>query len=187
VFSVIFLPAIAVARGVETMTGQNIGAGHLDRAKAANDFAARAMFLILSVAAVVVFAVAPAVVDIFATSQAVIGEGANFLRLVAPTFGFIGIMRAYTGGFRGAGKTMTAAAISVLMVGIVRVPSAWVGAVRFGTTGLWASFFVSNVVGATVAYLWFRRGTWRDADVTDAPSGTNETSVEADADAAVDD
>jgi hypothetical protein len=56
------------------------------------------------------------------TSQAVIDEGANFLRLVAPTFGFIGIMRAYTGGFRGA---------------------------------------------------------WRDADVTDAPPGTDETSVEA--------
>lgn len=57
------------------------------------------------------------------------------------------------------------------MIGIVRVPSAWIGAIQFGTTGLWASFVVSNAVGATVAYLWFQRGTWPDADVTDAPPG----------------
>jgi hypothetical protein len=26
---------------------------------------------------------------------------------------------------------------------------------------------VSNVVGAVVAYAWFKRGTWREADLTD--------------------
>jgi Na+-driven multidrug efflux pump len=36
-------------------------------------------------------------------------------------------------------------------------------------TGIWMAFLVSNVVGAVVAFLWFKRGTWRDADVRDEP------------------
>lgn len=124
-FSVIFLPAIAVARGVETMSGQNIGTGKYDRAGQANLVAA------------------------------VLDAGAQFLRYVALSFVFIGIMRAFTGGFRGAGKTLTAAAISI-------------------------GFFASNVAGAIIAWLWFRCGTWRDGDVrdADAPDGLDPDDVD---------
>src|SRR5699024_11783550 len=45
IFSVIFLPALAVSQGVETMTGQNIGASKLDRAAETNNFGARAMLV----------------------------------------------------------------------------------------------------------------------------------------------
>lgn len=167
VFSVIFLPAIAVARGVETMTGQNIGADERDRVAATNGFAARAMFLILGAAGIVVWLSARPVVAVFTTNPAVIDVGATFLRYVAPTFGFIGVVRAYTGGFRGAGKTLTAAVISVLMLGVIRLPVAWIASRPFGAEGIWLSFAVSNVTGAVIAFLWFRRGTWREADLTD--------------------
>lgn len=175
VFSVIFLPAIAVARGVETMTGQNIGAGKRDRASAANHFAARTMFLILAAAGVLVWAGARPVVAVFTTNTAVIDAGATFLRYVAPTFGFIGVLRAYTGGFRGAGKTLTAAAISVLMLGVIRLPIAWFASRPLGADGIWLSFTVSNVAGAIIAYLWFRRGTWRETDLTGERSRTAAT------------
>ncbi|WP_276301729.1 MATE family efflux transporter [Halorussus lipolyticus] len=169
VFSVIFLPAIAVARGVETMSGQNIGAGKPDRAAQANDFAAKVMFGVLAVMGVVIFVGAGPVVAVFTDDPEVVEIGANFLRWVAPSFGFIGVMRAYTGGFRGAGKTMVAAAISIFMLGIVRLPLAWYNTQFAGMdqTGIWVAFLVSNVVGAIVALLWFKRGTWREADVRD--------------------
>ena len=172
VFSVIFLPAIAVARGVETMTGQNIGSGKPDRAERATTLAAKTLFAVLSAAGVVVFLVPEPIVSVFvgadqADAARVVAVGSQFLRIVALTFGFIGIMRAYTGSFRGAGKTLTAAAISVLMLGLVRFPIAWVAAGRLGETGIWLSFAISNVVGAVVAYAWYRRGTWRGGDLTD--------------------
>jgi len=168
VFSVIFLPAIAVAQGVETMTGQNVGAGKPDRAARAAKLAALVLFGILTGAGVLVWFGAPAIADVFTTDPAVVDTATTFLRVVALTFGCIGIMRAYTGSFRGAGKTMTAAAISVLMLGFVRFPIAWFAAPEIGETGIWLAFAVSNVVGAVVAYLWYRRGTWRDSDLTDA-------------------
>jgi putative MATE family efflux protein len=167
--SVIFLPAIAVSRGVETMTGQNLGAGEQDRAERANYLAARWLFGILAFVGVLIFLFPRPIVAVFTTDATVIEEGVTFLRFVALTFGFTGIMRAFTGGFRGAGHTMIAAAIAILMLGVIRLPVAWVGANLFGPPGLWASFAVSNVSGAVIAWLWFRRGTWRSGDVRDSP------------------
>ncbi|GAA0662851.1 MATE family efflux transporter [Natronoarchaeum mannanilyticum] len=172
VFSVIFLPAIAVARGVETMTGQNIGAGKPDRAAEAAGLAAKTLFGVLSVAGVLVFLAPEPIVSVFvgadqANADRVVEVGTQFLRYVALTFGFIGIMRAYTGSFRGAGKTLTAAAISVVTLGVIRFPVAWFGADAIGESGIWIAFAASNVVGATIAYAWYQRGTWRDADLTE--------------------
>ncbi|WP_435174644.1 MATE family efflux transporter [Halorussus sp. AFM4] len=181
VFSVIFLPAIAVARGVETMTGQNIGAGKYDRAARANYVAAKAMFVVLGLAGVLIFLVPTPIVAAFTDDPAVLAEGATFLRYVALSFGFIGIMRAFTGGFRGAGRTLVAAAVSVVTLAGVRLPVAYVASqfrlaipfvpsdAVFGVRGIWVAFFVSNVAGALVAWLWFSSGTWRGGDVRGAP------------------
>jgi len=179
VFSVIVLPAIAVARGVETMTGQNIGADRPDRAAQAAGLAAKLLFGILTAAGVVVFFLAAPIAAVFTTDPAVVGVAAQFLRYVALTFGFIGITRAYTGSFRGAGKTLTAAAISVLMLGVVRFPIAWVAAGDIGETGIWLSFALSNVAGAAIAYAWYRRGTWRDGDLTEPAVDVDDHGVEA--------
>ena len=166
VFSVIFLPAIAVGRGVETMVGQNVGAGETDRAATASGFAARATFGVLAVVGAASWLVAGDVVAVFSDDPRVVEVGRLFIRYVAPTFGFTGVFHAYKGGFRGAGRTLTAAAVSVAMLGVVRVPVAWVGARTLGYRGVWVAFAVSNVAGALIGYAWYRRGGWRDADVT---------------------
>ncbi|AAV45001.1 multi antimicrobial extrusion family drug/sodium antiporters (plasmid) [Haloarcula marismortui ATCC 43049] len=182
VFSVVFLPAIAVARGVETMTGQNMGADRPDRAAKAAGLAATVLFGVLSLAGVLVWFTAAPIADLFTTDPEVVEITTQFLRYVALSFGFIGIMRAYTGSFRGAGKTLTAAAISVLMLGVIRFPIAWFAAVPFGETGIWISFAVSNVAGAIIAYGWYRRGTWRDSDLTETKVDIDEAGIEMSAD-----
>jgi len=180
VFSMIFMPAIAIDRGVETMTGQNIGAGREDRVVATNRFAAKTSFLVLSGLGVLTFVFAPDIIRLFDDSPAVVAEGATFLRWIAPTFGFVGVLRAYSGGFRGAGKTLTAAAIAVLLFGFIRLPVAYVAsqgvvpvdAWPFSSptpSGIWFAFAVSGIVAAVVASGWFELGKWRGADLTRQP------------------
>ena len=171
IFSVVFLPAIAVARGVETMTGQNIGAGKPDRAAAAARVAAVWMFAILTAVGVVVIVGGDTIVGVFSDDPEVVQVGTDFMAIVAPTFGFIGLMRGYTGSIRGAGKTMVAAALAITMLGVVRLPVAWglVTQFQFGSDGIWYAFAVSNVVGAALAVLYYRRGTWRQADARADP------------------
>jgi putative MATE family efflux protein len=190
VFSLIFMPAIAVDRGVETMTGQNIGAGKPDRAAAANHLAARMTFVVLSVLGVLIFALAPDIMRLFNDDPQVVAEGARFLRIVAPTFGFVGVVRAYSGGFRGVGRTLTAAAISITMLAVIRLPVAvvasqgvlpeWVPLLSVpNPAGIWLAFPVSNLVAALIAFLWFSRGTWQDADLTDRGYATPEVDSQA--------
>ncbi len=177
VFSMVFMPAIAIDRGVETMTGQNIGAGRADRVVATNRFAAKASFLLLSALGVLTFVFAPEIIRLFDDSPAVVAEGATFLRWIAPTFGFVGVLRAYSGGFRGAGKTLTAAAIAVVLFGFVRLPVAYAASQGLvpldvwlfdGPTpsGIWLAFPVSGVVAAAVATVWFELGNWRGMALT---------------------
>ncbi|MDZ7746337.1 MAG: MATE family efflux transporter [Halobacteriales archaeon] len=203
VFSVIFLPAIAVARGVETMAGQNIGAGKPDRAETAADVAAGATFLILGAVGVLVFLFPEPIVRVFTDpsnpgTEQVVATGAQFLRYVAITFGFIGIVRAYTGAFRGAGQTLVSAVITITFLGFIRLPVSaglalgvggdytipLVGVTlsvpqvvsAMGPVGVWWGFVVSNIVGALLAMAWFKRGRWRDAELR----GTGPTPTDAD-------
>ena len=182
VFSLVFMPAIAMDRGVETMTGQNLGADRPERAATANHFAAKVSFAILTALGAITIFAAPTVVSVFSDDPEVVRIGAEFLQWVAPTFGFIGIVRAYSGGFRGAGRTLTSAALAVTMLGIIRLPVAWVAsrpvavpawlgqtvvdlfAFSLAEQGIWLAFSVSNVLAAAIAVTWFLRGTWREAD-----------------------
>ncbi|THE66863.1 MATE family efflux transporter [Salinadaptatus halalkaliphilus] len=165
ILSVIILPAVALSQGVETMTGQNIGAGNPDRAAAANRFAALVLFVSLTTVGLLSTLVAEPLVALFTNDPAVVDAGANFLYFVAPTFGLFGVMYTYMGGFRGAGMTMTAAGLVIVAFGVVQLPVAWLGASVLGPTGIWLSFVVSHLVGALVAIGWFRRGTWRTDDL----------------------
>ncbi|MBX0322694.1 MATE family efflux transporter [Halomicroarcula sp. F13] len=182
VFSLVFMPAIAMDRGVETMTGQNLGAERPDRAAKANHFAAKFSFVVLTALGAVTIFAAPTVVSVFSDDPDVVRIGAEFLQWVAPTFGFIGIVRSYSGGFRGSGKTLTSAALAVTMLGVIRLPVAWVAsrpvavpawlgptvvdlfAFSLAERGIWLAFGVSNVLAAGIAVAWFLRGTWREAD-----------------------
>jgi putative MATE family efflux protein len=161
-FSLIFMPAIAIGKGVETMTGQNLGAGKPDRAEKAAKLGAKYTLMVLTGVGAVVFLAAHPIAAVFTTNPEVARVAAEFLRYVAFSFGFIGVLRAFSGSFRGAGKTMIAAAISIMTLAVIRLPIAYVGATTIGTRGVWIEFFVSNVAGATIAYLWYRRGTWRE-------------------------
>jgi putative MATE family efflux protein len=203
IFSVIFLPAIAVSQGVETMVGQNVGAKRVDRASTATTFAAKWMFVILGGLGVAIFLFPRPIAAVFTNDPAVADIAAEFLRYVALTFGFIGVMRAYTGAFRGAGHTLMAAVVAVSFLGFIRLPVAAVLAHGFGPytltlagrtlavpelvtaigpTGIWWGFIVSNIAGAIIAYAWFSRGTWKSGDVRgvgDGPPGGSETTSEA--------
>lgn len=188
IFSMVFLPASAVGRGVESMTGQNLGAGNYDRAGETAKFGAKWTFLILTALGVITFIFARPISAVFTKSPEIAGVSAEFLRYVSLSFGFIGVLRSYNGSFRGAGKTLTAAVISISTLGIIRLPIAYFGATSIGTIGVWIAFFASNVGGAALAYIWYQRGTWRQTlteedlekgEVAEESEGFGETITEA--------
>ncbi|KXA93945.1 multidrug transporter MatE [candidate division MSBL1 archaeon SCGC-AAA259M10] len=163
---VLFFSAMSVSRGVSTMTGQNLGAGNFERAEKVNYIGAKYLFLILTGIGIVLFLFPKPFVSVFTNDGEIVAIGGEFLRYTALSIGFIGIMRVFAGGFRGSGKTLTAATISIITLGIIRVPTAFTTSRFLGPTGIWMAFPISNILGATIAYFWFRRGTWKQRIVS---------------------
>ncbi|WP_123535337.1 MATE family efflux transporter [Halosimplex salinum] len=170
--SFVFLPAVGLGMGVETAVGQNLGAKRADRAR-------RAVYLalgMLAAAYVVVSAVgviwAREIVGVFIAgpdAATVVDIGETFMRIVAPTFAFMGAFHVVKGCFNGAGNTRAAMIMSVTSVWGLQVLPAYVLVTTFdmGTTGAWWALAFMHVGSALIVCTWFLRGTWTESVVED--------------------
>ncbi len=163
ILSFIIIPALGLSMATSTVVGQNIGAGKIDRAERTATLAATLAFASLTVIGALLFLFAGPLTAAFIPDDAdVIAEGARFLRIMALSFGFLGVQQVLAGAFRGAGDTMAAMALAILSLWILRFPLAWILSARTPLTerGIWWAFPVSNVIAAIVAVIWLRRKRW---------------------------
>ncbi|MFC6836695.1 MATE family efflux transporter [Halomarina ordinaria] len=183
--SLVFLPAMGLGRATDTMVGQNLGAGKDGRAERAVHLAAGTGAGVMLVVAGLAFVAAEPVVNVFIgerTPEALrtIDLGAEYLRIRTVEFAFIGVLQVLLGAYRGAGKTRTALAFSMVALWLGRVPTVYYLAfvADMGATGIWIGMALGNVVGAVAAGAWFLRGTWKqrvvDVDVPSRPEAVGD-------------
>ncbi|WP_247728504.1 MATE family efflux transporter [Halovivax limisalsi] len=175
VVSTVGFATVGISKAVETMTGQNVGAKKFDRAMRVNYRAAAIVFASLSALAAATWVGAEPLVRLFTDHQPTVEHGVTFLRWVVPTFGCMGVARTFVGGFRGVGKTTVAAVIVLTTRGIIRLPTAWFGARAIGPAGIWIAIAASNVIGAMLAFAWFRAGRWRESALEPVDTSDDET------------
>jgi len=166
----VFIPAMGLSMATAALVGQNIGAGRIERAAAIARLSAIISFAALSVLGAVIFIGAAPLVRFFVPADPrVVEAGAAFLRIVAPSFGFIGLQLALTGVFRAAGNMVVAMALALISQWVIQFPLAYILSrhTGLGAEGLWWSFPVSNVLVALGALAWFQRGDWKTARLTE--------------------
>ena len=166
--SLVFLPAMGLAQAVNTVVGQNLGAEQPERAERATWLAAKFAAVGLFVVALVIFAVPTLVLRPLLTADTAqaaetLVYGAEYLRIAAPAFVFMGLFPVFLGAFRGSGDTKTALVFSVVALWLVRVPTTYVLVFVLGwdATGVFTAVALGDVVGALAAMAWFSRGTWK--------------------------
>ncbi|WP_458206250.1 MATE family efflux transporter [Haladaptatus sp. NG-SE-30] len=175
--SLVFLPALGLAQGTETVVGQNLGAGNVSRAKRAVYLATALITAVLAVVGAIAYLFAEPITSIFITgdgAKQVIEIGGDYLRIIGPTFFGIGVFRIVSGGFRGSGSTRVAMMLSILSLWVFRLPPAyafldWYG---MGASGIWYGVALSNVLTAIVSVAWFLRGTWTESVVEPSRKAT---------------
>lgn len=164
VFSLAIIPAFGFSMGVSTLVGQNMGALKVERADRVGRTGRAIAFWSLTLIGVVLFLAARLISAIFVPGdEAVIDLGARFTRIMALTFGFVGYKTVIGGVYTGSGNTRTAMFLTFVYLWGMRVPFAWFAS-RFtalGLSGIWWSFPAANLLGACLAGLLFRHGTWK--------------------------
>lgn len=174
----IYLPAVGLSSGMETMVGQNLGAGQRDRVDRVVTIAAVSLTGLFAVVTTVTIVFAEPIVGVFITGEgatAVVNHGMTYLRVVGVTFTFFGVFRIIQGAFRGGGATKVAMGFSVAALFLFRVPPAYVLLTWFkmGASGVWYGIAASNVAVCLLVVLWFRRRTWTNR-LVDNTEGTPE-------------
>ncbi|CQR53846.1 MULTISPECIES: MATE family efflux transporter [Haloferax] len=170
--SLVFLPAIGLAQGTSTVVGQNLGADQPDRAERAVFWGIGIIVAALVFVSAAAYLFAEPIVSVFIPGEeAVIAIGVDYLRIIGPTFLFLGAFNVVNGGFRGSGSTRTAMVFSLISLWVLRIPAAFVLVEFFsmGPTGIWYGIAFSNVGVALLAFAWFTRGTWKNSVVDVGP------------------
>jgi Na+-driven multidrug efflux pump len=93
----------------------------------------------------------------------VIKDGALFIKIMAPSFGILGVQQVLNGVFNGAGFTQASLLISIFSLWMVRFPLAFLLSenTELAEVGLWWAFPISNLLGGTVAFVYYKLGYWK--------------------------
>lgn len=177
--SLLFLPALGLARGTETVVGQNLGADQVDRAKRAVRLSCGLVAAVFVVVVAAAYPFAEPIAGFFLDEEignaaTVITMAAAFITIAGPSYIFLGIFQILLATFRGAGSTRTAMVLSIQELWIFRIPVAFVLLAVFdmGINGVWYAYVVSYVGSTITTMLWFLRGSWTRKVVDGADTGS---------------
>lgn len=161
------MPAWGMSNAAATLVGQNLGAGRPDRAEASVwRIGAYNMVYLLAVA-VVYFALPRELMGVFTPDPAVVGIGAEWLRILSYSLFVYGWWMVSVQAFNGAGDTATPTWINVVFFWLIQIPLSWLLAVGLDwrQSGVfWGVFLSETSVGLFTLWL-FRRGRWKSAQV----------------------
>ena len=157
------LPSWGISNAAVTLVGQNLGAGHPDRAEESAWKICIYNTICLVSVGVFFLLFAPAIVSAFTSDPEVALHAARCVRIVSAGFLFYGYGMALTAAFNGAGDTRTPTLINVFSLWIIELPLAWVLArpLGFGPTGAFIALSVGFSTMCFVSVWFFRRGRWK--------------------------
>ena len=165
IFSI--LPAWGMANAAATLVGQNLGAGHPERAEKSVWRSAQFTVAFLAVVSVAYLIGAPWLVRLFTSEPEVVQAGALAMRIIACGYVFFGFGMIVTQAINGAGDTRTPTLLNFVCFWLLEIPLAWLLALYFnwGQTGVYWSIVFSESAMALAAIWVFRQGRWKSTTV----------------------
>lgn len=164
ILSLIVIPALGLGIATTSLVGQNIGARKIKRAEQVANLSNKIAFFGLTGLGIILFFVAEPLTAFFIPNDPdVIRDGALFIKIMAPSFGLLGVQQVMNGTFNGAGFTQASMLISIMSLWVVRFPLAYLLSYNtsLGYEGIWWSFPISNLIAAIAGYIYFKMGYWK--------------------------
>lgn len=164
ILSLVVIPALGFSIATTTLVGQNVGARQIKRAEQVGDLSAKIAFFGLTGIGVLLFVFAEPITAFFVPNDPqVIKDGALFIKIMAPSFGLLGLQQVLNGVFNGAGFTQVSLLISIFGLWMIRFPIAYLlsNNTTLDEVGMWWSFPISNFMAAAVGFIYYKTGHWK--------------------------
>jgi putative MATE family efflux protein len=157
------LPSWGLSNAAATLVGQNLGAGHPERAeKSVWRTGLYNMIFLGSMGVVFIFFAEP-IVGLFTHDPVVVALGAACLRIVS--YGNLGYayFMVMMQAFNGAGDTITPTIVNFFGFWLFEIPLAYSLAIplHMRSNGVFASIAIAESAMAVASAILFRRGKWK--------------------------
>jgi Na+-driven multidrug efflux pump len=158
-----FLPAWGLSNAAATLVGQNLGAREPERAERSVWVATKYNVAFLGAIGVLLVLFAEVFVGLVTDDAEALRYGADCLRIVAYGYGLYAVGLIMMQAFNGAGDTVTPTWLNAISFWALQLPLAYALAqwLALGPDGVFAAAAIAESVLAVLAWLAFRRGTWK--------------------------
>jgi Na+-driven multidrug efflux pump len=167
-FSMITWTSVGLMGASATIAGQNLGAGHPERAIAGVNAASRIGLSVAAIVGILFIAFPQPLLGIFgATDPNVAPIGEQLLRYLAVSGFFITLALVYTGGLQGTGDTRSPLFITLAsQIGVPIGMCFVIQATRQLHAGdIWLAIVLGHLTRCVLTVTRFRQGKWRHIKV----------------------
>ena len=155
------MPAMNFAMALTTFTGQNIGAGKIQRVKEG----LKATLVMTSTVSIFFTLISiffgRFLMSIFTPEIEVQQIGYDYLLIVSSFYIIFSAMFSVTSVFRGAGDTIVPMFITLLALWFIRIPFSWFLSQKIGETGIWWGIPIAWAFGLAMSSVYYYTGRWK--------------------------
>lgn len=155
--ALVMIVVFAVTSSVGPFTGQNYGAGRIDRVRRFASLSESFCVAFALFAAAVLWLLGRPLVSLFDDNADVISTATLYLRIVPFSLGGFGMMLTAVSAFNALGRPMPATLLTFIKLFLAYIPLAWALSSFMGVAGIfWANACAHLAFGAA-GFVWFRR------------------------------
>jgi len=164
----VIMPLIGLFMGSSTVVGQNLGAELKERAEKTTKYAAGLGALFMIVISVLTFIFAKNIMMIFTTDQEVIQTGIPMLRIIIPSYIFLGIAFGWGSGFAGAGYNLPFLISAIVSRWCVQLPFLFLAVywLNLSIYWIWLGFLASETAEFIIMGVVYFGGKWKNKRVS---------------------
>ena len=162
--SLIMLPAQALGTAVNSMAGQNIGAGKWDRVHRITFYGFIYNLIVMLVLALFIFLFAGYGIRLFIQEPEAARFGTDYLKMIAFFYPFLGINFILNGAVRAAGAMFQVLALNILSFWVLRYPVTYFLSDTLGEKGIALGIGISFIISSIIAFLYYKYGKWKEAE-----------------------
>ena len=163
------LPNMTFGQAMSVYTGQNVGAGKLDRVHKGTKQGTIMGLLTSAAITAILLLFGKYLFGIFTETQELIDLAVKMMRLLAVGYICVSVSQVLGGVMRGAGDTVTPMWISILSIILLRVPTAYIMAAITKSeaypnghpVSIFTSLLVSWSLGMLISLIVFGMGKWK--------------------------
>ena len=163
--SILMIPSMALGSAVNSMAGQNIGIKQWDRVHLIGRYSLLINTAVMLFIAFLVVLFADFGVSLFLEEEAARNFGAQYLRIIAFFYPFLGINFVLNGIVRASGAMVQVLILNIISFWVLRFPLTYFFSAYWNEPGIGMGIAASFVISSMFAALYYRYGKWTEKEL----------------------